>query len=54
MDWIKITDSLPDYDEYVLWYTISGNYHVECLDKDGNEWLVDCTHWRKLPEPPQK
>lgn len=44
---------LPSYDEYVLWYTEEGNYFVEALDKDGNDWLKKCTHWMHLPEPPK-
>jgi hypothetical protein len=54
-DWKRIGDvlTLPQIDEYVLWYTFDGNYFVECLDKDGNAWLKHCTHWRKLPAPPK-
>lgn len=52
--WIKINaeNGLPNYDEYVLWYTFDGNYFVEALDKDGNDWLSLCTHWMPLPSPP--
>jgi len=44
---------LPDYDQYVLWYS-NGAMFVECLDKDGNDWLTkDITHWMPLPDAPQ-
>lgn len=67
MTWISIKDSLPDYDEPVLWYLENGNMCVEALDKDGTPWLLKsdaeqsdndwgsgavATHWTKLPEPP--
>lgn len=62
MEWIKVTDKLPDYDELVLWFTEDGHYWVEALDKDGNPWLFGTqvegfntppvTHWQPLPEPP--
>ena len=53
MDWRPIEDGLPDFDEYVLWYTDDGNYFIEALDKDGDMIRVKVTHWMPLPPPPK-
>lgn len=57
--WISVTDRLPDYDEYVLWYADCGNMCIEALDKDDDiiQFLQlginrEITHWQPLPEPP--
>lgn len=60
--WVRVQDSLPDYDVLVLWLFEDGNMQVISLDKDGNPWLyrnesegfefAPATHWRPLPSPP--
>lgn len=45
---------LPPFDEYVIWLMEDGNMFIECLDKDGHDWIKThrITHWRKLPPLP--
>lgn len=43
---------MPDYDELVLWHPIDGNQFTAMLDKDGNDWLEHCTHWKRLGNSP--
>ena len=57
--WISVTERLPDYDEFVLWYTDSGYIFVDHLDKDidvarflNPEPMTYVTHWMPLPDPP--
>ena len=51
--WIPVSERLPDFDQYVLWYPVAhGMMSIEALDKDGNEWLQYYTHWMPLPKPP--
>ena len=52
LDWVKSSEDLPDFDEYVLWRTEDYNYFVEALDKDGD--MVDtsfATHWARFKGP---
>lgn len=54
--WISVNAYLPDFDEFVIWYTRSGNFFIDHIDKDMRiDWWIrdlEITHWRKLPEPP--
>jgi len=50
--WHKVSDKLPEYDEYVLWHTEAGHYFVEARDKDGDIFdLGQVTHWAKICGP---
>lgn len=52
--WMPISESLPDFDEVVLWYHESGNYTVDSIDKDESEaWWTKkgYTHYQKLTSP---
>lgn len=59
--WVKIEDSLPDYDILVLWLFEDGLMQVADLDKDGNDWIYEhevegfkfarATHWMKINPP---
>lgn len=52
--WIEIKEGceMPDYDELVLWHPIDANQFTAMLDKDGNDWLAYCTHWKRLGNSP--
>ena len=66
MDWIKISDRLPELDETVLWIREDCFLFVDDIDHD-NDWenfkkiwegdLMDAvtpiTHWAKI-EPPKE
>jgi len=60
--WIKVSDRLPEIDEYVLWYCENGFIFQECLEKDRdvNKFLKgynlsdisgSVTHWQKIAPP---
>jgi hypothetical protein len=64
MDWIKVEDNLPDYDELVLWWCPSGNYYLFDIDKDMDwQWIEERfgnedkayipSHWARLPKGPE-
>jgi len=62
MKWFKVKDKLPDYDEFVLWFTVDGNILWDCIDKDANiEEFINCgepskryTHWCRINLPNTK
>ena len=51
LEWIPVSERLPDFDHEVLWYCHQGIW-VEALDKDEDIglWLdrVKATHWREI------
>ena len=52
LDWVRTSECLPDYDEYVLWRTNDYNYYVDALDKDDE--IMDTsyvTHWARFKGP---
>lgn len=65
MNWISITDKLPQDIDNVLAYSTCSNdenvrVEVAYFDRETNEWcgapkyfLKDITHWMPLPEPPK-
>lgn len=68
LNWIKLEEGapMPDYDVFVLWRTETGNYHVDCIDKDDDDWwngvpnddpLMSwprCTHYAYIPDPDEE
>lgn len=62
-DWIPVGpgNPLPDYDEYVLWRNVSGNFCVYCIFKDDESmwWTgkfqmresMRVTHWCRIIPP---
>jgi hypothetical protein len=62
MNWIDINKQLPGIDEFVLFWTESGNAFVSHIDKDmigealdkflNGSWLSGkITHWSKIKGP---
>ena len=63
--WIPIESSLPDHDEYVLWYHQSGKIIQEAIDKDWDKEYLNyflsgygekelsgpVTHWKREHGP---
>ena len=61
MEWVKVSDRLPDEDEDVItyngWYvhtaTYNGGFYEHNLGCDGDSALVNnVTHWMPLSSPP--
>lgn len=59
LDWIPVTQELPDSDLTVLIACADGNEPVWTGYHNGTEWLtvegssfITVTHWMPLPEPP--
>jgi len=60
MEWIKVTDKLPEkpYKD-VLVYTILNGIYVGFYDEDfgrmssASRHIGNITHWMPLPEPPK-
>lgn len=63
LQWISVTEHLPEKKVDVLVYLSDGSMGVDFIDTDGN-WFWDdgwnvgdarsVTHWMRLPEPPEK
>ncbi len=68
MDWIKVTDQLPDNEQTVLIYDVrfkiietayrisTGNKELEIVwfYPENNGWTEDeVSHWMPLPAPPK-
>lgn len=67
MEWIKVTDRLPEFDTEVLVFgegkvekanlksysTSSSGIDCCWVDKHDDVWWIVITHWMPLPEPPK-
>ena len=61
MNWISVKDQLPEYNEYVLAYMPTIDYHYAILEYMG-KWVdnrdkiyqPDVTHWQPLPAVPEE
>jgi hypothetical protein len=62
VEWIPVTERLPDAGERVLCYCRANIYEVMKMRTDG-DWVYDTnhiymhsfvTHWMSLPQPPKE
>jgi hypothetical protein len=61
MEWIKVTDKLPenkktvlfsDSEEVYVGYLDTNNNWYEFIYSEDGDWIKYVTHWMPLPKPP--
>lgn len=61
--WVKLETGckMPDYDKFVLWCNVEGNFFVDAIDKDDPTWWLGthghrgiCTHWANIQPPDEE
>lgn len=59
LQWIPVSERLPEVQTRVLAVTESGYIHMDCIRKCDGTWFQESfdsakiTHWMPLPEPPE-
>lgn len=66
MNWIPVSEKLPEYGKFVLITDKDGDMYVATIQKgkEHSYWIINCrcregsepyyiTHWMPLPSPPE-